>query len=399
MSEQSKRICILGGGFGGLYTALRLSQLPWEKNEKPEIVLVDQNDRFVFSPLLYELVTDELQTWEIAPPFEELFLSTGVRFCQAKVTGIEIEGKQVALENRPSLEYDRLVIAMGATTPLVLVPGVQEYAIAFRNLNDVYALKERLRQLENSDAEAIRVAVVGAGYSGVELACKLADKLGDRGRIRLIELRDRILATATEFNRKAALKALEDRKIWIDLETSVDSVGEDTISLGYKGQVDTIPVDIVLWTVGIEVSDMIRQLPLPQNARGQLITTPTLQVKNTSEVFALGDIADCHDAIGQQVPGTAQAAFQQSDYCAWNLWASLTQRPLLPFRYQQLGEIMSLGMDNATINSMGLKVDGPLAHTARRLIYLYRMPTAQHRLTVGVNWVADPLRLLLSQVS
>lgn len=75
MTQQPARICILGGGFGGLYTALRLSQLPWEKSERPEIVLVEQSDRFLFSPLLYELLTGELQTWEIAPPFEELFLT------------------------------------------------------------------------------------------------------------------------------------------------------------------------------------------------------------------------------------------------------------------------------------------------------------------------------------
>jgi NADH dehydrogenase len=85
MTEQPNRICILGGGFGGLYTALRLSQLPWEKPQRPEIILVDQNDRFVFSPLLYELLTGELQTWEIAPPYEELLVNTGVRFTQAAV--------------------------------------------------------------------------------------------------------------------------------------------------------------------------------------------------------------------------------------------------------------------------------------------------------------------------
>ena len=82
MTQQQPRICILGGGFGGLYTALRLSQLPFSKTEKPEIVLVDRRDRFLFVPLLYELLTGELQTWEIAPPFAELLQNTGVRFCQ-----------------------------------------------------------------------------------------------------------------------------------------------------------------------------------------------------------------------------------------------------------------------------------------------------------------------------
>lgn len=99
MTEQTKRIVILGGGFGGLYTALRVSQLPWETQQKPEIVLVDQSDRFLFSPLLYELLTGELQSWEIAPPFIELLEGTGIRFYQAVVSGIDIDQQRVHLQD------------------------------------------------------------------------------------------------------------------------------------------------------------------------------------------------------------------------------------------------------------------------------------------------------------
>ncbi|MBD0364443.1 MAG: FAD-dependent oxidoreductase, partial [Coleofasciculus sp. C3-bin4] len=235
MTEQPTRICILGGGFGGLYTALRLSQLPWEKPQRPEIILVDQNDRFLFSPLLYELLTGELQTWEIAPPFEELLVSTGVRFTQATVAGINIEERRVQLQDGPEFSYERLVLALGGETPLDMAPGAAEYAIPFRTITDAYRLEERLRILEESDAEKIRVAIVGAGYSGVELACKLAERLGERGRLRLIELGDLILRTSTDFNRDAAHKALDDRNVWIDLETGVESIAPDTISLLYKG--------------------------------------------------------------------------------------------------------------------------------------------------------------------
>ncbi|HEY9727153.1 MAG TPA: NAD(P)/FAD-dependent oxidoreductase [Chroococcales cyanobacterium] len=396
MTEQPIRICILGGGFGGLYTALRLSQLPWEKPQKPEIILVDQNDRFLFSPLLYELLTGELQTWEIAPPFEELLVNTGVRFTQATVAGINVDEHRVQLHDGPEFSYDRLVLALGGETPLDMAPGVAEYAIPFRTVTDAYRLEERLRILEESGNDKIRVAIVGAGYSGVELACKLAERLGERGRLRLIELSDLILRTSPEFNREAAQKALDDRNVWIDLETEVESVGPDTISLLYKAQVDTIPVDLVLWTVGTKVAPVVRSLPLKQNKRGQLLITPTLQAIDHPEIFALGDLADCHDAEGQQVPSTAQSAFQQADYAAWNIWASLTRRPLLPFRYQHLGEMMTLGTDNATLTGLGIKLDGSLAYLARRLAYLYRMPTLEHKLRVGVNWLAQPVLDLLS---
>ena len=391
MNENRLRICILGGGFGGLYTALRLSQLPWETNQAPEIILIDQQDRFLFAPFLYELVTGEMQTWEIAPPFEELLAETGVRFHQGQVTAIAVEEKQVQLESSVSLGYDKLVIAMGGKTSLPTVPGVSDYALPFRNLQDAYRLKERLRLLEQSPAEKIRIAIVGGGYSGVELACKLGDHLGERGRLRLIERGDSILKLSPEYNRKTAQDALTERGIWLDLETDITEITSDSLSLRYKGQIDTIPVDIVLWTVGNGVSDLIRDLSLPHDKNGLLETNHFLQVTDHPDVYALGDVAACEDATGQHLPATAQVAFQQSDYCAWNIWAGETNRPPLPFRYQALGEMLTLGIDNATINGLGIKLNGTPAAIARRLIYLYRLPTWQHQLTVGFNWLTQPL--------
>ena len=397
MTQQPTRICILGGGFGGLYTALRLSQLPWEKSQQPEIILIDRNDRFLFLPLLYELVTGELQTWEIAPPYQELLANTGVRFIQATVTEIDVAARRVQLEEGLELNCDRLVLALGGETPLNKVPGAAEFAIPFHSLSHAYRLEEMLRILEESEADKIRVAVVGGGYSGVEIACKVAERLSERGRVRIIERGDKILGTSGEFNREAARKALDERNVWIDLETEVQSINSDNISLLYKGQVDTIPVDIVLWTVGTSLSPIVSALPLKQNQRGKLTITPTLQVIDYPEIFALGDIVDCQDATGEQIANTAQSAFQQADYTAWNIWASLTNRPLLPFRYQHLGEMMTLGTDNATLTGLGLQLDGTLGYLLRRLIYLYRMPTLDHQLKVGFNWIAQPLLDLLSK--
>jgi NADH dehydrogenase len=391
MTDRTSQICILGGGFGGLYTALRLSQLPWEKHEKPEIVLVDRSDRFLFAPLLYELVTGEMQTWEIAPPFVELLAGTGVRFCQGAVAGIDIEAQRVNLQDGVELHYDRLVLALGGETPLDLVPGAAEYAIPFKSLADAYRLETKLGILEASEIDKIRVAIVGGGYSGVELACKLADRLQQRGRLRLIELSDTILGTSSDFNRQAAQKALEERHVWLDLDTKVEKIEPNAISLLYKGQSDTIPVELVLWTVGMQVAEVVRQLPLARNQRGQLTILPTLQVSDRPEIFAVGDLADCRDAEGQQLPATAQVAYQQADYAAWNIWASLSDRPLLPLRYFPWGEMMTLGADNATLTGLGLKLDGLPAYVVRRLAYLYRMPTLAHQLKVGFNWIAQPL--------
>jgi NADH dehydrogenase len=397
MTQPTTKICILGGGFGGLYTALRLSKLPWESTPKPEIILVDQSDRFVFSPLLYELLTRELQTWEIAPPYSELLQGTGIQFHQAAVSAIDINKQTVQLADKSELNYDRLVLALGGETPLDLVPGAATHAYPFRTITDAYKLEERLRILETTNKEKIRVAIVGAGYSGVELACKLADRIGEKGRFRLIERSDQILQTSPEFNREAAKKALDSKGVFIDLETKVAAIDQDSISLEYKNQIDTIPVDLVIWTVGTKVSPVVKSLPVKQNQQGKITTTPQLQVLEHPEIFALGDLADSLDAEGKQVPATAQVAFQQADYTAWNIWATITNRPLLPFRYQPLGEMMALGIDNATLTGLGVQLDGSFAYLARRLAYLYRLPTLNHQLKVGFNWLVSPIIEAISQ--
>ena len=389
------RICILGGGFGGLYTALRLSQLPW--TVQPEIVLVDQRDRFVFLPLLYELVTGEMQSWEVAPAYAELLADTGIQFRQATVDAINKSDRTVRLgaeSNHELIHYDRLVIAMGGETPLGRVPGSAEHALTFRSLEDAQRLSDRLRVLENeaeSVRDRIRVAVVGAGYSGVELACNLSERLGDRGRVRLVELGDKILRLSPEFNRKAALKALSDRSVWLDLETSVEALTADTITLNYHQKSDEIPVDIVLWTVGTQVVPVVQDLAVAKNDRGQIRVNTYLQVEGDEDLYALGDLADCQDVNGQPIPTTAQAAFQQADYVGWNVWASLNDKPLLSFQYQHLGEMMTLGSDDATLAGLGVQLNGAAAHLARRMIYLMRMPTFDHQVKVGISWLTRPL--------
>ena len=387
------RICILGGGFGGLYTALRLSQLPWTGHEKPEITLVDKCDRFVFLPLLYEVVTGDLQSWEVAPYYSELLSGTGIRYVQATVDSVNLAGRTVQITQNGQAErlsYDRLVLAMGGESVIGNVSGAADNALPFRTLNDALRLSDRLKDLEASAADRIRVASIGGGYSGVELACNLAERLGDRGRVRIVDLGDRILNFSPDFNRKAAEKALTDRKVWTDLQTKTSNVTSDEITLQYDDKSETLPVDLVLWTVGTRISEVIQSLPLPMNNRGQVKVQTTLQVEGYPEVYALGDLADCKDADGQIIPTTAQAAFQQADYAGWNLWASLTDRPLLTFKYQHLGEMMTLGSDDATLAGLGLQLNGVSAHLARRMIYLMRMPTFAHQVKVGLNWITKP---------
>jgi len=385
------RICILGGGFGGLYTALNLARLPWAV--MPEIILIDKSDRFLFTPFLYELVTGEMQEWEIAPTFTELLADTGIQFIQGLVTNINFEAKQVEVNiGQPNiLTYDRLVLAIGGETPMHYVAGASEYAIPFRNLNDFYRLNSKLELLEASNRDKIRVCIAGAGSSGVELACKIADRLQERGRVRLVDRNNKILANSTEANRAIAELALSQRGVWTDLSTSVSQVTEDEVTLDYADGSDTLPVDIVLWTVGSTFSKVIQNLPVGHNRQGAIATEPTLQVKGYTDVFAIGDLAGL-DFHGEPLPATAQVAFQQSQYCAWNIWASLNQKSLVNFNYIPLGEFISLGIDGATASIFGkFSIDGLPATAIRRLAYLLRMPTLQHQWRIGTHWLTKPL--------
>ncbi|XP_027341715.1 alternative NAD(P)H-ubiquinone oxidoreductase C1, chloroplastic/mitochondrial isoform X1 [Abrus precatorius] len=427
--SKKPRVCILGGGFGGLYTALRLESLEWPEDKKPQIVLVDQSERFVFKPMLYELLSGEVDEWEIAPRFSDLLANTSVLFFKDRVkfllpsdhwgmNGSKTSscGGTVHLESGLLIEYDWLVLALGAEAKLDVVPGAAEFAIPFSTLEDARKVNYKLTALERKTFGKdfqISVAVVGCGYSGVELAATLAERLHNRGIVRAINVETMICPNAPPGNREAALKVLSSRKVELLLgyfvrgiqrlsELESSEVVPDTekyileLQPAERGmQNKIIEADLVLWTVGtkpplpqLEPSDVPFVIPL--NARGQAETDETLRVKGHPRIFALGDSSALRDSNGRILPATAQVAFQQADFTGWNLWAAINGRPLLPFRFQNLGEMMTLGRNDATVSPSfveGLTLEGSIGHAARKIAYLIRLPTDEHRLKVGISWL------------
>ncbi len=374
-----KPIVILGGGFGGLYTALALTKLP--SSRLPSIVLIDRNDRFLFTPLLYEKITGEVETWEIAPKFRELLANTAVEFRLGNITQINIPDRTVQVIQDGTitqLEYSYLVIALGSATP-----PVPAGAIPFRTLADWERLEAQLTSLENTDREKIRVVIAGGGTSGVELACKLADRLGERGRIRIVDRNDRLLSRSPLINRRVAEQELNKRSVWIDLRTTVKEVGIGRVLLEVGGKTEELPTDIVLWTVGTVPSPLIQDIPISD---GQGIPVNSyLQCAAYPEVFALGDIARLHPPI----PATAQSAFQQAQYCAWNLYNSIHHQPLVPFTYIPLGEMVSLGTDRAVAALFNrIPITGSLGYWTRRLVYWGRMPTIEHQTRIAIHYLS-----------
>ncbi|MFN3926920.1 MAG: NAD(P)/FAD-dependent oxidoreductase [Pseudanabaenaceae cyanobacterium] len=380
MAQQ--KIVIAGGGFGGLFTALYLDQLPWQ--HKPEIIVLDRHDRFLFTPFLYELVTGELHSWEIAPYFQELLANTDIEYQQVEVTKLDIDNRQVYgkhLGLEVALNYDLLVVAVGSSGPPPGVAGAKEYALTFRTLTDAQELDRRLQLLEQSDKEKIRVCIAGGGASGVELACKVSDRLGERGRVRVVERSPYLLKNSPVRNRRAAELALQKKGVWQDVATSVVAIAPDSITLDYGNEgkdLETLPVDIVMWTVGNARHSLLQCLG------EQWELEPTLQLRGYPEVFVVGD------TTAGYYPATAQVAYQQAGYCAKNIWAFWHGDPLHPFTYVPLGEFMSLGIGTASMATpfLPIGINGSLASLVRRAVYLLRLPTMSHQWRVGLHWLS-----------
>ncbi len=365
------QVCILGGGFSGLYTALCLNRLYWTKSKKPQIILIDKEERFLFTPFLYELVTGELKKWEMAPLFQKLLVNKSIQFYQGTIQKVDLKKRQVQLQGGKTFSYNYLVLAVGRETSLNVVPGAATYAYSFRTLADAERLLKQLQVLEASEQLKIRVAIAGGGSSGVELAGKLADRLKERGQVRLIERGEKILKGFSAFSQKVAYRSLAVRGVQINLETSIKSVDANQITLVHQGQVDTIPVDLAIWTAGTQSRKWLLNLACEHNSQNQILTHPTLQLVGYPEVFALGDLADISDARGKKVPATAQAAFQQASCAACNLRAVLTKRPLRGFRYLHMGEMLTLGIKDAALSSFGINLKGAIASVSRRAASAY----------------------------
>ena len=386
MMHQPMKICILGGGFGGLYSALYLSRSKAYRSGKCQITLVEQREHFLFTPLLYELVTHELERWEIAPSYQKLLFQTQINFLQNTITSVDFEQQNVRLENGEYLTYDRLVLAAGMQTRWPPIPGLKNHALTFRTLEDVDRLLGKLRELENSERKYLRLAIIGAGPSGVEIACKLADRLGKLGQVWLLELGNEILTGFSPGVRRAAYRALGLRRIQVMLKTGVETIDAESLTFSRNGQSQTIPIDLILWTAGTEARSWISALNCQKSQQGKLLTHPTLQLLDYPDVFALGDVGEVQHSQ-TRAPATAQAAYQQAATMAANLQAIMSGDRLKPFRYQHLGDMLTLGDGAGIVSSFGLNIDGKLGGIIRRIAYIFRMPTARHRWQVLKNFL------------
>ncbi|HYP03836.1 MAG TPA: FAD-dependent oxidoreductase [Cyanobium sp.] len=381
-------IVIVGGGFGGLYTALALA----EQTPRPPVLLIEPGERFLFLPLLYELLSGELRSWEIAPHYDSLLAGRGVAWLQDRVESIDTTARRLRTRSGRSLPYSRLVIATGARENTFGIEGAEFHSQGFRNLADVARLQQLLEELRRERRPLQRLAVVGAGPTGVELACKLADLADGSAVIELIEQGATLLPRSPAFNREQALLALQRRDVRLRTHTKVMAVEADRLRLsGPAGEGRTeaeepLPVNGVIWTAGLRFLPPAITPEPERDGAGRLLCENDLRLRGQREVFVVGDLAALE---ATPLPTTAQVAFQQAPVVASNLLRSLAGEALEPFAWKDLGEMLSLGRGEACLTGMGMTLAGKAAYQVRRLAYLTRLPGRSFQLRVAAGWLAD----------
>jgi NADH:ubiquinone reductase (non-electrogenic) len=392
----NKRIVIVGGGFGGLFTALDLAG-------SAEVTLISDENHFLFTPMLYEYLSGEVEEWHIAPNQKEL-LDDSVNFVHDQVAAIDLEARSVSLKTRSEpISYDVLVLAVGGVSNFAGVEGASEHSIPFRKIADADQLRTRMvdaldhvpPDLPPQDTQrALTFAVVGAGASGVELATKMADLLRDafkrralRGepRVLVIEMGHQVVPGMGDEIREIVEDALLTSHVEVHTLTRVVRVGRNTLTIDHEGRQTEIETAAVAWTGGVRVNPLIENLQVEKNKRGLILVKPTLQLLAHENVFAIGDIAYFPDATAT-LAGTAQLALQEAGLLAKNIEAFLKGDELQTKHFAELGEAVSLGTERAAVLAGGKVFGGALARQARFALYTSRLPTWHHRLRVGASW-------------
>src|SRR5882762_11500919 len=298
MPAKIAKVLIIGGGFGGLFTALDLSGAG-------EITLVNDEDHFLFKPMLYEYLSGEVEAWHIAPDCKEL-LDDGARFIRGVVEKIDLEARAVTLAGRAEpLSYDVLVVAPGAVTNYAGVAGAEQFTLPFRTLNDANRLRRRMTEaLDHVQPDAapqdtrgaLTFAVVGGGASGVELSTKMADLLRDavqrralkgEPRVLIVEMADRLVPGMGEDLRQFVEDALHEARIEVHTQTRVVRVTERTITLEHNQQHTELETAAVVWVAGVRMSPLAESLKIEKDRRGLMLVERTLQLRSHPDVFAL----------------------------------------------------------------------------------------------------------------
>ena len=405
-----ERIVILGGGFGGLYAALRLEKA-LARDSSLDVTLINRENFFLFTPMLHEVAASDLDMTDIVNPIRKLLRR--VKFVEGEVESIDLGARRVVVSHggehhHHDVEYDHLVIALGAVTNFYNLPGVGERALTMKSLGDAIYLRNRLiEHLEQADFECYRdiraalltFVVAGGGFAGVETVAAVNDFVREAlpfypalseenlrvvlvhdGPVLLPELGDKLGVYAQ--------KKLGQRKVEIHVRTRITGLSDEGVALS-DGTV--IPSRTLIWTAGTSPNPLLAALPC-QKDRGRLIVNEYMEVPDWPGVWALGDCAVVPDPkTGKPYPPTAQHALRQGKVLAENILAAIQGGKKRPFMFTTIGLLASIGRRTGVANIMGINFSGFVAWWLWRSIYLSKLPRFEKKVRVALDWLLDLL--------
>ena len=379
MKSIKKPIVIVGAGFAGMTVALNLKT----SNPSLPILVIDSETKFIFKPLMYEVLSEEIKMWEFAPDFSNIFSNSGITFLKNCLTKINFRERILEFSDDLKINYQYLVICTGSVPNSFSIKGVDENCYFFNNLNDLKKLKLILEISQNSSSRP-KLFIVGGGPSGVEIACKIYDMYQNQFDINIVERSNEILIRNKIFNREESEKALKNRKIKVFLNSTVKEVSDNNISILNDDHISILDKDIVIWTAGIKPNLYYLDEHISQ-VNGRILVNDKFLIENQENCFAIGDISIIRGM--EDLPLTAQVAMQEGSHLAKNLQLLIQGKDLLPFQFQDNGEMISLGIGEASISALGLTLSGKFAFEVRRFIYASKLPNIGNSLNFAVSWL------------
>jgi NADH dehydrogenase len=411
-TNEPKRIVILGGGFGGLYTALELEKR-LARRPDVQVILVNRENFFSFTPMLHEVAASDLDLTHIVNPIRKMLKH--VNLFLGDVERIDLEDKKVVVSHGfdhhcHDLPYDHLVIGLGSITNFYGLPGLEERALTMKSLGDAIYLRNRLiENLEEADTEcAVKAClreplmtclVAGGGFAGVETIAAINDFIHDalpfyrnlrpeQVRMVLVHSGSVILPELSERLGRYAEKKLVQRGIEIRLNVRVTGVSDHAVELSDG---TSIPTKTVVWTAGTAPNPLLASLPCTKE-RGRILTNQYLEVPDWPAVWALGDCAAIPDAkTGTSCPPTAQHALREGRVLARNIAAAMQGGRKKPFVFSTLGQLATIGRRSGVANILGVNFSGFIAWWLWRTIYLSKLPRTEKKLRVALDWTLDLL--------
>ena len=404
---RATRIVIVGGGYVGMYTALRLQKKL--RGGEAEITVVDPQPHMTYQPFLPEAAAGSIEPRHVVVPLRRV-----LRKCQVltgRVTTISNAAREVTVEladgHVTALGFDVLVVAPGSVARTLPIPGLAEHGIAFKTIGEAIFLRNHvLSRLDAADTtidpalrrRLLTFVVVGGGYAGVEALAELADMARyasryyptiDRDDIRwiLVEATGRIMPEVSPKMGRYTVERLLDSDIEVNLDTRVKSMVGGHVELDDGQEFDT---DTIIWTAGVKPSPMLDHTDLPRDDRGRLDCHATLQVRDLPGVFSAGDCAGVPD-LSKDDPDartspSAQHAVRQAKVLADNVVAHLRQRPLKEYKHSYAGSVASLGLYKGVAEIYGVKLRGIVAWFMHRTYHVSRMPTWNRRVRIVFDW-------------